>query len=152
MSYVLEKQPKKFAIGVPIRTSNEHFVQEVPLHWEKFYSQNLAKKIPNKLNQELLAVYTDYEKDYTKPFTYIIACEVLDLKKIPTGMRGLEIHTAQYAVFTAKGPFPQALGETWHGIWKTDLKRSYTTDFEIYRPDFNPKGKPEIKVYIAVTK
>ena len=42
------------------------------------------------MNQNLLAVYTDYEGDYTKPFTYMIGCEVSNLSTIPEGMRGIE--------------------------------------------------------------
>lgn len=148
------KQEKRFVIGIPIRTSNENgrFQREVPPLWDKFYRENLAQKIPNKVNQNLLAVYTDYEGDYTKPFTYMIGCEVSNLSTIPEGMRGIELEPSSYAVFTAKGAFPQSMMQAWQSIWTSIVKRSYTTDFEVYKPDFNPQDNPEIRIFIATAK
>lgn len=148
--YTLYDVEKKYVIGVPLKTSNEHFVKEVPPMRESFYKENTAAKIPNKTGSDLLAVYTDYEGDYTKPFVYIIGCEVANLDKIPKGMVGIEIPARSYALFKTNGPFPQALAETWREIWQSDLKRSYTTDFEVYPADFHPVNKSEVEVYIAV--
>lgn len=151
MSYAKEIQAKKLVIGIPIKTSNENgrFQKEVPPLWGRFYSENLAEKIPHRLNKNLLAVYTQYEGDYTKPFTYLIGCEVSSLDIIPEGMIGIEIPASPYTVFTAKGPFPQSMMYTWQSIWNSGVKRSYTTDFEVYTPDFNPQNNPEIKIYIG---
>jgi predicted transcriptional regulator YdeE len=154
MDYVSKQEKKKWVIGIPIKTSNENgqFFIDVPPLWERFYKEGMAEKIPNRLNKDLLAVYTDYEGDYTKPFTYIIGCEVSSLDKVPEGMRGIEIPAFSYAVFTAKGEFPQSMGIAWHAIWHSGLKRSYTTDYEIYHADFNPQNNPEIDIFIAVEK
>ena len=38
----------------------------------------------------------------------------------------------------------------WQDIWKSNLPRSYTSDFEVYRSDFDPQQNPEVKVYIAI--
>lgn len=151
MSYNIEKKDNQYVIGIQIRTSNENgrFQREVPPLWDKFYRENLAEKIPNKIDQNLLAVYSDYESDYTKPFNYLIGCEVSSLKTIPENMVGIKIEPSRYAVYTAKGSFPQSMINAWQTIWRSDVKRAYTTDFEIYKPDFNPQGNPEIKIYIA---
>lgn len=150
MSYVKEKQPKKYVIGVPVRTSNEHFQRDAVPLWAQFLSENLQEKIPNRVNQVTLGVYTDYEGDYTMPFTYLIGCEVANLKLIPKGMVGVEIRASQYAVFTAKGAFPESMLHAWKTIWHSDLKRSYTTDFEVYDAQFNPQKHPEVAIYIAI--
>ena len=102
------------------------------------------------MNQDLLVVYTDYEGDYTKPFTYLIGCEVSNLNTIPDGMMGVELEASSYAVFTAKGAFPQSMMQAWQSIWASNVKRLYTSDFEIYRPDFNPQNNPEVKIFIAI--
>ena len=149
MDYSHEKKATLRVIGIPIRTSNANFQKEVPLLWEKFFRENLGGKIPHRINQNLMSVYTDYEGDYTQPFTYLIGCEVSSLDDIPAGMRGIEIPAAPYAVFTAKGVFPQSMGQTWQAIWNSDVERSYTADFEIYGSDFNPQNNPEVKIYIA---
>jgi len=155
MSYVLEKQGKRFVIGIPIKTSNENgrFQQEAPPLWERFRTERLAEKIPNRISENLFAVYTDYEGDYTEPFTYLIGCEVSSLSAVSQGMVGMEIAPSQYAIFTAKGKFPESIIYTWQTIWKADFQRSYTSDFEIYSPGFNPfnpQNNPEVSVYIAV--
>jgi predicted transcriptional regulator YdeE len=110
----------------------------------------VLEKIPNKLNNTVFAVYTDYEGDYTMPYTYILGCEVSTLDVIPEGMTGKAIPEAKYAVFTSEGPYPQSLGAAWQAIWKTPLKRAYTDDFEVYPPDFNPQTNPAVKIYIAL--
>lgn len=152
MKYKIEKKEKKFVIGITVRTSNEdgRFLKEVPPLWDRFFSEEIVGKIPNRINKGFLAVYTDYEGNFTKPFTYIIACEVSSLDNIPEGMVGIEIPAARYATFTAKGEFPISLLQTWGSIWNSDIKRSYTTDFELYSADFNPQNKPEIKVCVSV--
>jgi len=149
MNYTQEKREKMRVIGVPIRTSNANFQKEVPPLWEKFFREQLASKIPHRTSQNLLSVYTDYAGDYTQPFTYLIGCEVSSLDEVPAGMRGIEIPAASYAVFTAKGDFPQSMGEVWQTIWNSDALRSYTIDFEIYGADFNPQNNPEVNIYIA---
>ena len=40
--------------------------------WQEFEKENYADKIPGKLSDEILAVYHQYEGDYTKPFSYFI--------------------------------------------------------------------------------
>jgi predicted transcriptional regulator YdeE len=42
--------------------------------WQKFEKENFAELIPNKLGDEIYAVYFDYEGDDTKPFSYFIGC------------------------------------------------------------------------------
>lgn len=149
MSYIKEKQAKKYLIGVSVKTSNAHFQQEaLPLR-DRFLNEKLAEKIPHRLNQNILCVYTGYEGDYTKPFTWIMGCEVANLNEIPAGMVGIEIPPSSYALFRATGPFPESMLTAWMTIWKSDVKRSYTTDFEVYGPDFNPYKSPEVKIYIA---
>lgn len=150
MSYSLEIQGKKCVIGFPIRTSNAQFQEEAPLLWQRFFSENLGESIPNQIDDHLIVVYTEYEGDYTQPFTYLLGRVVSHLKDIPQGMRGIEIKKSPYAVFTAHGPFPDTMAQTWNTIWVSDIERSYTTDFEIYPPDFDQEDTPEIKIYIAV--
>ena len=62
------------------------------------------------------------------------------------------IPESKYAVFTTQGEFPQGLIAAWQTIWKSNLPRSYTSDFELYRSDFHPQKNPEVKVYIAIEK
>lgn len=150
MNDTIEQQGKKFIVGISVKTSNETFQKEALPLWDKFNREK--HKIQNRVNQDCLAVYTDYEGDHTKPFTYITGCEVANLRVIPEGMIGKEVPASTYTVFTAAGPFPESLIQVWQTIWSSDLKRTYATDFEVYRADFDPDKQPLIKVYIGIKK
>jgi predicted transcriptional regulator YdeE len=150
MKHTIEHQKKKCFIGLALRTDNSECSFTMPAHKEKFFRENIPAKIPNKINGNILALYTDYEGDYTKPYSWILGCEVSSLDKIPEGLVGKVIPESKYAVFTTQGAFPQGLIAAWQAIWKSNLHRSYTSDFEVYRSDFDPQKNPEVKIYIAI--
>jgi predicted transcriptional regulator YdeE len=146
----IEHQKEKFFIGLELRTNNEECSLAMPVHKDKFFKENTISKIPNKINGDILALYTDYEGDYTKPYSWILGCEVSSLNEVPEGLVGKIIPESKYAVFTSQGGFPQGLIAVWPEIWKSDFTRLYTSDFEVYRNDFDPQRNPEVKVYIAI--
>lgn len=150
MNYTLEEQDKKFFIGLELRTNNEECSSAMPRHKEKFFSENIPAKIPNRVDGNIFALYTDYEGDYTKPYSWILGCEVSSLDQIPPGLVGKVIPKSKYAVFTTQGEFPQGLISVWQTIWTLNLPRSYTSDFEVYYSNFHPQKNPQVKVYIAV--
>ena len=140
-------------IGIELKTTNENgqAVKDIPKFWQKFYSENLKNQIPNKIDEEIFGLYIDYEKDFTKPYSFIIGCKVSSLDKIPQNMVSKTIPASKYEVFTVKGKFPDELLKTWQYIWSSDLKRTYTGDFEVYgKRFFNNPQNPEIDVYIAI--
>lgn len=150
MNHIIEHQNEKFFIGLELRTNNEECSLAMPAHKDRFFKENILSKIPNKINGDILALYTDYEGDYTKPYSWILGCEVSSLEQVPEGLVGKVIPESKYAVFTTQGEFPQGLIAAWQNIWKANLTRSYTSDFEVYRSDFDPQNNPEVKVYIAI--
>lgn len=120
-------------IGIAVKTSNQQCQQDIPALWLRFVNEALAEEIPHRLaQQEVLALYTDYQGDYTQPYTYIIGCKVSQLDTVPPGMIAKTIPAAEYVVFTAQGEMPEGIIQTWQHIWQTNLKRSYRTDFEVY--------------------
>jgi predicted transcriptional regulator YdeE len=150
MNYKIEKVEKKRVVGISVRTSNERFGEDVPPLWERFHYERLADKMEGRVNHNLMAIYTDYEGDYNKPYTYLAACEVESTAPVPKGMNFVDIPATSYAVFPASGLFPSALILAWHTIWNSDLRRAYKTDFELYPEGFNPQGTSEIKIYISI--
>ena len=83
MQHTVERQKKKFFIGLELRTNNEECSSAMPAHKERFFGENVVSKIPNKVNGNILALYTDYEGDYTQPYSWILGCEVSNLNEIP---------------------------------------------------------------------
>lgn len=121
-----------YLIGLPIKTTPAEAQEKIGAHWNRFFEENWLEKIPNRINDTLYGLYTDYEGDFTQPYTLIIGTQVSTLSSIPEGMVGKEIPAQTYALFEAKGEFPQALIDKWIEIWKTPLERSYLADFEKY--------------------
>ncbi|WP_068469795.1 GyrI-like domain-containing protein [Candidatus Protochlamydia phocaeensis] len=149
MKYQKVKVPAKHMIGIECRASNANPLV-IAQHWERFYKEGVLSRIPDRLSEDVMALYCDYESDHTKPYSLVIGCEVSSLEKIPQGMVGKTVPASTYAVFTAKGAFPKAIIETWKTIWQTALKRTYTGDFEIYGSKYNSMVDPEMNISIAI--
>ncbi|OUL63635.1 GyrI-like domain-containing protein [Flavobacterium sp. AJR] len=142
-----------FIIGLSIRTTNENeqSATDIPALWNKFMSENTIENIPNKIDSSIYAVYTEYEKDYTKPYTTILGCKVSILENIPTGMIGKIIAKETYKQFTAKGKLADGVViQKWIEIWNTDLNRKYTADFEIYGEKASNPENAEVPIFIAI--
>ncbi len=150
--YTVVEKPPIIIIGIECRTSNspEAGPNDIPKHWEKFYKGDTISKIPNKASNEVLALYCDYEGDYTRPYSLVIGCPVSSTDVIPEGMVAKTIPTGSYAIFRAVGEHPKSLIETWGDVWQQpDLNRTYTGDYEVYGDRFF--GSPqEVEVYIAI--
>lgn len=150
--YRVVQKPSINLVGIECRTSNaaEDGPQDIPRLWEQFYSEDIIHKIPNKASHEVIALYCDYEGDYTQPYTLVIGCPVTSLDSIPEGMVAKTIPAGSYAVFRAVGEYPSSLIETWGNIWDTELKRTYTGDYEFYGEKFSSGSPQEVEVFIAI--
>ncbi|KQC01661.1 GyrI-like domain-containing protein [Pedobacter sp. Hv1] len=140
-------------IGIAIRTTNENeqAATDIPALWEKFMDEGIAEKIPNKIDHSLYCIYTDYEKDHTKPYTTLLGCKVESLAIIPDGMVGKTFETANYEKHVAKGNIYQGLVyNAWLKIWEANLPRTFTADFEIYGEKAQNPEDAEVDIFIAV--
>lgn len=149
------KTIEKFdVIGIAVRTINmpQKAEIDIPQLWEKFMCENVVSQIPNKSSNDVYCIYTDYEGDYTKPYTTLIGCKVSSLDTIPEDMVGITIETGEYEQFTAKGNLmDNIVYEEWLSIWKADIDRAYLSDFEIYKEGFDPENA-EIDIFVGVKK
>lgn len=139
-------------IGISVRTTNENnqAATDIVKLWDKFMSEGILSKIPNKVGEEVYSVYTDYESDHTKPYTTILGCKVNSLDTIPKGMVAKKIDQSNYNKFTAKGDLTKGVVYTeWVKIWGLDLKRSYTSDFEVYGKKAQNPSDAEVEIFIA---
>ena len=147
-------KPSLKVIGIECRTSNAADKAPVDIQrlWERFYVEKIFDKIPDKVSDNIMALYCDYEGDFTAPYSLIIGCEVRSTDVVPKGMTAKIIPEAFYAVFKAIGEHPQSLIKTWQEIWQTPLKRTYSGDFEVYSKKFVERSSKEIEVYIAINE
>ncbi|WP_199724277.1 GyrI-like domain-containing protein [Taibaiella sp. KBW10] len=145
--------PSFFIIGISIKTSNENqqAAQDIPALWQRFMSEGLAAKIPNKISEDLYCIYTDYEKDYTRPYTTVLGCKVSSLDQIPEGMTGYLIPEATYQLFTAKGKLAdQIVFHKWSEIWNSGMERKYTADFEVYGAAAQNPEAAVVDIYLSI--
>jgi len=141
-------------IGISVQTTNQdsQALQDLGKLWTQFFSDGILDKIPNKINQDIYSIYTDYESDYTGKYTTIIGLQVSSLDNLPVGLVGREFKGGNFKQFTAKGEMPKAVGETWMDIWSKDaeLNRAYTYDFEVYGAKSQNGDQSEVEIYIAI--
>ncbi|MDB5119979.1 MAG: araC [Sphingobacteriales bacterium] len=142
-----------YIVGITVRTTNENgkAAQDIPELWTQFLSNQTSDKIPNKVDSSLYSVYTDYEKDYTKPYTTLLGCKVSSLENIPEGMSGKEIKGGTYVKFTATGNLNEGIVfKEWVSIWDSDLKRNYSADFEVYGERSQDPTDVEVDIFVSV--
>ncbi|MGB3589827.1 MAG: GyrI-like domain-containing protein, partial [Tunicatimonas sp.] len=140
-------------IGISVRTTNENgrAAQDIGLLWSKFMSENLLNKIPNKVDDTIYSLYTDYEGDHTQPYTAILGCRVNSLSEIAEGMVGRSFDGGNYMKTTAKGDLAKGLiVNHWSKIWETKLARRYTADFEVFGPKAMNPSDAEVDFLVAV--
>jgi len=149
-----EKQIEPFKlIGVAIKTTNKNgqAMADIGQAWERFYSEALHSKIPAKVDEDIYAVYTDYQSDYQGKYTFILGCKVSSLAKIPNGFEGRTFKGGRYLKYIAKGKMPDAVANQWEKIWQDEdkLDRAYACDFEVYSRKYQNPDNAEVDLYIG---
>lgn len=117
--------------------------------WQKFETDKIFELIPEKLSNEIYAVYFNYEKDETTPFSYFIGCKVDMNSETPKELEELMIPTQEYSKFTAKGVMTCCVTDTWKEIWNSDTERKFGFDFEVYDERSQDWSNAEVDIYIS---
>ena len=150
----IEKQSFK-VIGISVRTTNEdgQAGKDLGALWGRFMAENIAAQIPGKTDASMYCLYTDYEKDHTRPYTAVLGCAVKSLEEIPQGMSGYKVPGGNFAKFSSRGNLEEGMVfQAWTEIWNTNLSRAYTTDFEIYGEKAKDPKNAEVDIFVAVNK
>ncbi len=145
--------PSFHFIGISVRTVNHgsQGLRDIENLWQQFLGSQISQQIPNKISEDIYAVYTDYEKDYTAPYTMILGHQVGDLSHIPDGMTGLTVPEAEYIHLTAKGNLQEGVVfKTWEHIWKSEYPRSYAVDFEVYGAGASNPENALVDIYLSI--
>lgn len=140
-------------IGIDCRTTNENdqAVDDINALWQRFFEDAIGDKIPDRIGDAIYAVYTGYEGDHTKPYRFMLGCQVQQNTKAPADMVQHFIPESRYGVFASIGEQPASLVKTWQGIWDMEsLPRAFTTDFEVYGPRFFEPNLHEVLIHIAL--
>lgn len=145
-------------IGIKTRTSNSEEMSgsgKIAALWNKFFSEQLLNQIPGRLDQNIIAIYCDYESDANAPYSLVIGAKVAIGSQPPPGMELLSIPSEKYfQITTRQGEMPEVIIEAWKEVWqltgKSQLKRKYSYDLEVYSERAaNPKAA-EVDLFIAI--
>lgn len=146
---------KFYVVGITTRTINKNgqSAHDIEVLWQTFWNQNIADKIDNKISQDIYAVYTNYESDYTQSYDTIIGYAVSSLEDIPEGLVGLTISQTTYQKIISKGKMPEAVFNTWLEIWadeELNAKRTYKADFTIHGEKYFDGDQAEVETFISI--
>jgi len=145
MNYEIVNLGQKTVVGVSAVTGNADpkMGEIISGLWKKLYEGGINAAIKNKSNEYAIGLYSDYSdgqyrvtagNEVSKPEN-----DELTVKIIPAG---------KYAKFSIHGHMQTAVAEAWGKIWKMNLNRSYTGDFEEYlNSDWE---NADIDIYIAL--
>lgn len=152
MKYEIVELEEKVVAGIKIKTNNQNgkAMQDIGMTWQKLFANGIYEKIPNKVNSKTIGLYTEYEGDYTKPYTFIAGAEVSRKVQLGEELESIIIPKGKYAKFVITGDVQNSVGQAWQEIWNMDLKRKYTCDFEEYQNNSEDMQKQEIHIYIAL--
>lgn len=136
------------------KTTNENNQSRVDCGslWQKFETEKIAGLIPNKLGNEIYAVYYEYEKDETKPFSYFIGCKVDGKAKTPKGLNELIVPSQNYLKVSAKGEMTGCITEAWEKIWNSEINRKFGVDFEVYDERSKDWNQAEVDIFISINE
>ena len=126
--------------------------------WQQFLSQNLLNQIPDRVDQSITAVYTDYVSDANGQYTFVLGARIRPIPDpvLPEGMIVKTVPAGRYAVFTSeRGPVAEVVVEAWKQIWAyyqspAKGKRDYRADFEVYDKRAADSNNAQVEIYVGV--
>jgi predicted transcriptional regulator YdeE len=135
-------------VGLELRTANTEAMQTIPPFWQKFYQEGILQKIPNRVSDDVYAVYTNLEnegKNNEGVYSLIIGAEVRKIGTLPKNFVSTVIKPSKRAVFEVEKGHPEKVGEKWLEIWQTtDIKKTFLSDYELYH------ASGEIEIYLGI--
>lgn len=145
-------------VGIAVRTNNAKEATDsfIGKQWGRLMQENLLAKIPNKVDSNIVAVYTNYASDKDGDYTYILGARVTKDAPIPYEMVTTTVPSGRYAVFTSeRGPVQQVVLATWKRIWATPKDepggdRAYKADFELYGERAKNPADSIVEIYIDI--
>jgi predicted transcriptional regulator YdeE len=146
--------------GIEVRTSNAKEATSegvIGKEWQKFFQEGVLEKIPNKLDGNIYAVYSDYTSDHNGEYSLTIGAKVAEGSSVPPGLVLKTVPAGNYAILTSdKGPVAKVVTAAWRRVWGLEQKKSlggtraYKADFELYdRRAANPEDS-QVDIYLGL--
>ncbi|PZG14245.1 GyrI-like domain-containing protein [Nonomuraea aridisoli] len=139
-------------VGFAVRTTNveekDPARAKLPVLWQRAGAPGAFAHVPNRVDENLYAVLTDYESDHNGAFTQIVGTGVRTVPRLPEGMVAVRVPAGQVLRLEVRGPMPQALTDAWQQVVNHSESggapsRAFTTDLEVHHPG-------GVDLYVAV--
>lgn len=146
-------------VGIAARTSNAREMTAdgiIGKQWGRLMQEGLLAKIPNKADQNIVAVYTDYASDHNGEYTFVLGARVKSNEGVPAGMVAKNIPAGKFAVFTSeRGAAAKVVPETWMKVNSLPHSavggnRVYRADYEIYDERAADPANAQVDVYVGI--
>ncbi|HZQ23830.1 MAG TPA: GyrI-like domain-containing protein [Terriglobales bacterium] len=146
-------------VGVACRTSNAREMTSDGLigkQWERFQQENMLGRITKRLNDNVLAVYTDYASDKDGEYTFLIGAKVSSAEQLPAGMVTKQVPAGRYAVFISeRGAAARVVPATWMRIWRLPRSapggdRAYHADYELYDQRAADPQNAQVEIHVGI--
>ena len=146
-------------VGIAARTSNAREMTAdgiIGKLWGRLMQEGLLARIPNRADQHIVAVYTDYASDHNGEYTFVLGARVKSVAEVPAGMVAKKIPAGKFAVFTSeKGAAAQVVPATWTKINSLPRSaaggdRAYRADYEIYDERAADPANLQVDVYVGI--
>lgn len=146
-------------IGIEARTTNakESSGQGIiGKQWDRFMKEGLLNQISDRIDSNIVAMYTDYESDRNGEYSFVLGAKVKAASQIPPGMVAKKVPSGRFAFFTTEtGPVWKVVPETWKAIWDLPKTapggdRAYQADFEIYDQRASDPNRSQVDVYVGI--
>jgi len=130
-------------IGIQVRTNNAKEATgdgAIPKQWQRLFAEGILNQIPEKIDQSITVVYSNYASDWNGDYDYTLGAKVKSGTKPPQGMASVTIPAGRYLEFeSARGLGQTVVPEVWRQIWAyfqdpANPQRDYKADFERYEP------------------
>jgi predicted transcriptional regulator YdeE len=153
------EEPAFTVVGIAARTTNAKEMSGkgvIGQQWDRFMKEGLLNKISNKVDPNILAVYTDYESDANGAYTFLIGAKVSSADVVPPGMVAKKVSAGRYAVFTSERGFVgKVVPEAWRHIWAVPKSapggsRVYQADFEVYHQRASDPQNAQVDIYVGI--
>jgi predicted transcriptional regulator YdeE len=158
MKPTLTEQPGFDVVGISTRTTNVAETtgnEAIPKQLQRIYTENFFCTVPDRLDQSIVALYTNYASDANGEYTYILGAKVKPGTKAPGGMAAVSVPGGKYLEFvTAKGPGAEVLPPAWQYIYghfqaHANPTRAFKTDYELYAVPGDPNAV-QAHIFIGV--
>lgn len=145
-------------IGISVRTNNAAEAGpngEIPKLWQRLFTEDVLNRISGRIDEAIVAVYTNYASDANGDYTYILGAKVAPGTKAPDGMVAVTIPAGKYLEFVSgKGPGQEVVPVIWKQIYgyfqgPGAPVRAFKTDFERYDGPSDPNAV-QAHIFIGV--